>query len=136
MEKNMRNDVAGALRRLELGSEAGSFTAEFSFNRRLPVFQGHFPQRPLLPGVLQIEMVRYAAEQNLGYPCDIAEISKTKFRGEIKPEDTIIVNVAVSKESHAMKTIGNLLVGQAVAATISLTLIRRSENQEAKAEET
>ena len=59
---NMRAsiDAAQTSGPLEPGDGAMAFAFRFAAND--PAFAGHFPTRPLLPGVFQLEMARRAAE--------------------------------------------------------------------------
>ena len=45
----------------------GTAIFEFRFGADDPVFAGHFPNRPLLPGIFQLEMARVAAESVLNF---------------------------------------------------------------------
>jgi 3-hydroxyacyl-[acyl-carrier-protein] dehydratase len=59
-------------------------------------FQGHFPNYPVMPGVLQIEAIAQAAalyviiKHNLkNKPIYFMSIDKVKFRGQVFPGDTL-----------------------------------------------
>ena len=72
----MKNDAAGALKSIGAGSGPNSIRAEFYFAPTLEVFRGHFPGRPLLPGAMQLEMVRCAVEKHTGDRFDIITVKK------------------------------------------------------------
>lgn len=72
---------------------ADSAALEFRFAASQPVFAGHFPGHPILPGVFQLEMARVAAEVVAGSAMVVREIVKAKFRRPIRPEETIRVEV-------------------------------------------
>jgi len=120
----MRNDVINALKSVSPGAEPGSFKAEFCFDPALPVFQGHFPGRPLLPGVVQIEMVRYATDVFTGARHDIVRVKKAKFSGEIVPGRTITMEAQTSADADSANIKATLRVGETEAATISMVLKR------------
>src|SRR5260370_484573 len=44
----------------------GGAAVEFRFGAADPMFAGHFPKQPLVPGVFQLEMARMGAEWSLG----------------------------------------------------------------------
>ena len=70
-----------------------------------PFFQGHFPQFPIMPGVLQIEaMAQVAAilafksrEGGAGDIILLAGVDKAKFRGGVFPGDTLKITAEVIK---------------------------------------
>ena len=79
-------------------------------------FKGHFPQEPVQPGVLTIEMLAQAGAvcilslpENKGKIAYFAGIDKAKFRQKIVPGDTIDLYVEI------IKTRGLIGVGKAVA---------------------
>lgn len=89
----MYQDVNNALISNKIKAEKERFTASFCFNKNLDVFKGHFPDMPILPGVMQLEMVRCTLEKNTGSAYRIKKIRKAKFSGQIRPEE--LINVAV-----------------------------------------
>ena len=66
-----------------------------------PFFQGHFPQEPVLPGVLQIEamaqtgglLVLSGLDEPERYSTYFMKIDNVKFRQKVVPGDTLIFHV-------------------------------------------
>ena len=71
-----------------------------------PFFQGHFPQEPVLPGVLQIEamaqtggiLVLSGVENPELYSTYFMKIDNVKFRQKVVPGDTLIFHVSFMTE--------------------------------------
>ena len=67
-----------------------------------PFFQGHFPQEPVLPGVLQIEamaqtgglLVLSTVDNPEDYSTYFMKIDNVKFRQKVVPGDTLIFHVS------------------------------------------
>ncbi|MCX7806356.1 MAG: hypothetical protein N3A38_14395 [Planctomycetota bacterium] len=79
-----RGGAGGAVQKAEF---------EFRFDPSDPVFDGHFPGRPILPGVFQIEMARFCAEAMLGRQLDILRVEKAKFSRAVSPGQVVRVRV-------------------------------------------
>ena len=71
----------------------------FRFDAAQPVFAGHFPGHPILPGVFQLEMARVAAETILNGAMRVREITKAKFRRPILPAETIRLELKLSENA-------------------------------------
>jgi len=71
--------------------DAASFRAQFLFPGELEVFAGHFPDRPLVPGVFLIEAVRVAAQKIRGGRLRIARIRDAKFLAIVEPDSPLEV---------------------------------------------
>lgn len=71
-----------------------------------PFFQGHFPQEPVMPGVLQIEAMAQAAgvlvlnylEEPEKYSTYFLKIDNVKFRHKVVPGATLLLNVSLQTE--------------------------------------
>lgn len=71
-----------------------------------PFFQGHFPQEPVLPGVLQIEamaqtggiLVLSGVENPELYSTYFMKIDNVKFRQKVVPGDTLVFHVSFMTE--------------------------------------
>ncbi len=94
-----------------------------------PYFQGHFPGRPVMPGVLQIEamaqaagilMLRYTSAENciaFFMSCD-----KVKFRNAVEPGDQIAIHVRLIKKRGNKLAVaaGECKVGDKVVSSAEL----------------
>ena len=74
-----------------------------------PFFLGHFPQEPVQPGVLTIEMLAQTGAvcalslpENRGKIAFFAGIDKARFRGKAGPGDTLTLEVEVTKTVHGV----------------------------------
>lgn len=50
------------------------------------VYQGHFPGQPVMPGVIQLQMVKELLEDHLEKKLTINKMSQAKFLGLIVPD--------------------------------------------------
>jgi len=91
-------------------------------------FQGHFPGRPVMPGVLIVEAMAQVAgvlmlskKENRGKLAYFMSIDKVKFRRSIKPGDQLIVEVEVIKlKSKVGQIKGKTFVDGKLAAEANL----------------
>jgi 3-hydroxyacyl-[acyl-carrier-protein] dehydratase len=113
--------------RLLPGASEEEFGAEFRFDPGLALFAGHFPGRPLLPGVLQLELVRLAAERALCARFRIVRVPRAKFTGQVLPGQRIVLEATVRPGGEELTVRATLRVEQATVATISLVLKRADD---------
>jgi UDP-3-O-[3-hydroxymyristoyl] N-acetylglucosamine deacetylase / 3-hydroxyacyl-[acyl-carrier-protein] dehydratase len=69
-----------------------------------PHFQGHFPDHPIMPGVLQLEAMAQVAgilmmrqAENAGKLAYFMSAESVKWRKPVRPGDTIIIDVEMTK---------------------------------------
>nr|WP_279338715.1 3-hydroxyacyl-ACP dehydratase FabZ [Sphingomonas sp. BGYR3] len=94
-------------------------------------FQGHFPGRPIMPGVLIVEALAQAAGvlavESLGLAGSgklvyFMAIEEAKFRKPVEPGCLLTLEVEFTqKRSTVCKFAGRALLGDAVAATANFT---------------
>ena len=94
-----------------------------------PVFAGHFPAEPILPGVFQIEMARQAAEEELDRSLAITRIVKAKFSRVIKPEELVSVVVKCKQLEDGIRAVATFTVGGEAAGKCALELIARDRDR-------
>ena len=71
-------------------------TAEFNFSDTLEIFRGHFPGRPILPGIAQIELVKLVLEKFLEAGLMVKTVKKTKFSHQIEPGASVHVRISLT----------------------------------------
>jgi 3-hydroxyacyl-[acyl-carrier-protein] dehydratase len=102
----------------------GSTIFEFRFGADDPTFAGHFPKRPLLPGVFQLEMARIAAECVLNCPMAVREISRAKFQRPILPDEVVRLELKLSEDDNTIRARADFFVGGQPAGETILLLWR------------
>ena len=96
-----------------------------------PFFQGHFPQEPVMPGVLQIEamaqcgglLVLSQVEEPERWSTYFLKIDNVKFRQKVVPGDTLFFRVELlSPVRHGISSMqGYMFVGDNVVAEATFT---------------
>lgn len=117
----MRESIAAALIGEPQPNPDGSAIFEFRFVADDPVFAGHFPGRPILPGVFQLEMVRVAAELVLNCALAVREIRKAKFQRPILPGETVRLALKLSGGTDTIQAHAHFsVIGQPAGEMILL----------------
>jgi 3-hydroxyacyl-[acyl-carrier-protein] dehydratase len=119
---NIRDSISAARLSGPVAQADGANRFEFIFSSQDPVFAGHFPQRPLLPAIFQLEIVRLAAEWLQNRPLAVEEISKAKFQRPILPGETLILNLKLSLTPEMISARANFLCGGQPAGEALLKL--------------
>jgi 3-hydroxyacyl-[acyl-carrier-protein] dehydratase len=73
------------------------FTASIRVAKDHPALAGHFPGRPLVPGVLVLERLLEAAEGQLGHALQIAGLAHAKFPSPLMPEEEARVSCQIDE---------------------------------------
>ena len=97
--------------------EPGEFAAGYKcVTFREDFFRGHFPQEPVMPGVLQIEALAQVGAvailskpENKGKTAYFGAINNAKFKTKVVPGDVLTLELEIIKEK------GPIGVGKAVA---------------------
>lgn len=83
--------------------------AELDVKADLPLFAGHFPGHPVLPGVILMEALAQAAcccllseGDNAGRIGYLAGIDKAKFRRTVLPGDVVELEAVITRNSSRM----------------------------------
>ncbi len=74
-----------------------------------PFFQGHFPSNPIMPGVLIVEalaqvgaVLALSMEENKGKLAVFTGMNNFKFRRQVKPGDTLLLEAELGSFRHGM----------------------------------
>jgi 3-hydroxyacyl-[acyl-carrier-protein] dehydratase len=120
----MRNSIAAARIDGPRREADGTVVFEFRFGADDPTFAGHFPTRPLLPGVFQLEMARAVAEWALDCPLTVREVCKAKFLRPILPDEIVRLELKWSEADGTILARAGFSVGGQPAGETVLRLWR------------
>lgn len=108
-----------------ISADENGSVSEHVFTEDEFFFKGHFPQYPVVPGVILIETMAQAGGAALSFQKTfeegslffLASVDKVKFRRQVRPGEKVrmeVQNLRVSK--NMIKQSGKAYVGQEVAA--------------------
>ena len=67
----------------------GDYTLSFLIDPKNEIFNGHFPQQPVLPGVVMIDLVRKALQKIEGKPYKMVSSGNIKFLKLLVPNERL-----------------------------------------------
>ena len=93
--------------KIEITTPGESLVALKNLTINEPLFQGHFPGQPVMPGVLSLEIMAQAGsflmlsqvEDPLSTNMFFSAVEKAKFRKPIVPGDQLIVYMTLAKKN-------------------------------------
>jgi len=99
------------------------------------VFKGHFPELPIMPGVLLIETAAQAGALIVGLKGGITDgsfiaftgVEQAKFRRAVKPGDTLDIHVELLRERRGFcKFEGKILIEETVVTELKFAATQMS----------
>ncbi len=73
--------------------------AELRINANHKIFEGHFPNQPVVPGVCMMQMIKEILEQVIDKQTDLVQAADMKFLAVINPVENNLVHASISYAS-------------------------------------
>lgn len=85
-------------------NENGEIVIDITMNPNHEIYQGHFPNMPICPGVCNIQTIRECAEMEIGKKLTINSISQCRFSALIVPSENeklrLTMNLSNEKDNE------------------------------------
>lgn len=111
--KKLLNDFY-QIKKMEVAETLASF--QVIINPLHPIFEGHFPGHPVVPGVCMMQMIKELTQEVLGCRLRVALIQDMKFLAVIDPSknNQVQVSLTLSKVEGFEQVSANISNGQTV----------------------
>lgn len=77
-------------------AEASEIKASLELNEKHPIFDGHFPGQPVVPGVCMMQAVKELVERHLDRKLILQEADNMKFLAVLDPRTNKFVEAAIT----------------------------------------
>ena len=77
-------------------SDSTIWTIQIKLNPEHPVYQGHFPRHPVVPGVCLLQLIKECVEDIRQQKLQVTQVSSCKFLSAINPIETPHISVALT----------------------------------------
>jgi 3-hydroxyacyl-[acyl-carrier-protein] dehydratase len=73
------------IRSMNTNADGSGFMAEIELDPNHPLFEGHFPGNPILPGVCTVQIIRELLEQSVQKSLRMTKAGNIKYLGFVNP---------------------------------------------------
>ncbi len=87
--------------RLAQRRTATGIELDLAIQPELRYFAGHFPELPILPGVVLTDWAIRIAAETFGLPPRIAHLNRLKFQQVLRPNDRVTLTLEHHHDKHA-----------------------------------
>ena len=126
----VKQEIKELLQNVKVDADS-SIAASYTFPRSFSAFTGHFPGKPILPGVCQITALIVLLEKVTDTKLKLRYLNRAKFSSPVMPEEEIIIHgqySATGQEVSAKFRIIKNENGQKVKVSqISVTAEKQNE---------
>jgi 3-hydroxyacyl-[acyl-carrier-protein] dehydratase len=79
-----------------------SWEFRIELNPQHPVYEGHFPGNPVVPGVCQVQIIKELLTLSLGKEVALVQSGNIKFLSMISPDHTPVLNVRMEMKEPSL----------------------------------
>lgn len=104
----------------------GVQTTSITLDPNCEVFNGHFPDNPVTPGVCMLQIIKELTENRVGVSLFMKKASNVKFLMVINPKktpDLVITNVFTDTEEE-IKVKNTFAFGDTIALKVVVTFVK------------
>lgn len=106
---------------VSIQKEETGYQAVIELNKDHVVFDGHFPENPVMPGVCMIQIIKELVEETTHKILFMKEVSNVKFMTLINPQvaNVLVINFAIEEKEELIKVKSSIRFQDAIALKMS-----------------
>lgn len=90
--------------------ETGKVQAEVKLNASHAIFNGHFPESPVVPGVCLVQISKEMLEKSLNTTTQLTQSSQVKFLAVVDPTVNAVLQIALdTKEQDGLISVNAVI---------------------------
>lgn len=104
------------------------FIFDITLNTQHKIFEGHFPEQPIVPGVCTLQIIKECAEMILNSKTVIQSISSCKYLKAINPIESNLIQLLLTvseKDNNETQLIANGIYLEQDFIKLKATLVRK-----------
>ncbi len=90
---------------LESEQVDNSLVSLIKINAQHSIFDGHFPNNPVTPGVVQLQMVKELMEDHFGNKLALKEMGRCKFMAVLDPNQDAEIEIKINFSMNELQQI-------------------------------
>ena len=101
-----------------ISSDHNKLITRIKLNKDHDIYNGHFPNNPITPGVIIIQIIKEILEEHLGYELFLREIINIKYILPINPiiNNSLLFEIYLQKENKSIMVKNNIMLDNAKIA--------------------
>lgn len=96
----LRNSLYYIVESRETESESREAEYRVRFDAFHPIFAGHFPGHPVVPGACLIQIAEELLATHLGQKVRFTSVRNLKFRQPVLPDQEVTITILLAKEQN------------------------------------
>lgn len=113
---NILSDVRQAFQGQITRPEPGTYAGEFFFPAEHPIFNGHFPAHPLVPGVYLLQSMWWVISSDRSPVWRLQGVRTTRFQAQVIPPCRYQAVVKIQTDKNITLARGEVIFAGQVAA--------------------
>ena len=101
-----------------ISSDHNKLITRIKLNKDHDIYNGHFPNNPITPGVIIIQIIKEILEEHLGCELFLREIINIKYISPINPiiNNSLLFEIYLQKENKSIIVKNNIMLDNAKIA--------------------
>jgi 3-hydroxyacyl-[acyl-carrier-protein] dehydratase len=101
-----------------ISSDHNKLITRIKLNKDHDIYNGHFPNNPITPGVIIIQIIKEILEEHLGCELFLREIINIKYVSPINPiiNNSLLFEIYLQKENKSIMVKNNIMLDNAKIA--------------------
>ena len=116
-------------------SDSTIWTIQVKLNPGHPVYQGHFPGHPVVPGVCLLQLIKECVEDIRQQKLQVTQVSSCKFLSAINPIETPYISVALTFKETEEGTLQLQAEGSVKEGAVKENIVKESSIKDSSIEE-